>query len=242
MYKLNPSQINEELYILFSLPDNRVSSLKGCIVNGVKFIVKSRDDCRQTQNCGVTVPGVHNYVEDDYYGYLDEVIELSFIRDYSIILFKCTWFDTDRRRKHVIFEPHFISIDTSRNAYKEDPFILANQAQQVFYVNDPLKPKSHRKIIERITHRHLWDIPENNNVEDLLEDVNLLREDIAEEIVENVDVHGSHGNIDDFFDEEIDNSDHSMEDFDLELNLDDSEKETPPNDLENGDSDDDDDW
>ncbi|KAJ0492169.1 putative Transposase-associated domain-containing protein [Helianthus annuus] len=68
MYALNPSQINEELYALSCLPDNRVSSQRGYIVNGVKFLVKSSDDCRQTQNCGVTVPGVHNDIEDDYYG------------------------------------------------------------------------------------------------------------------------------------------------------------------------------
>ncbi|KAJ0778220.1 hypothetical protein HanLR1_Chr02g0069301 [Helianthus annuus] len=242
MYALNPSQINEELYVLSCLPDNRVSSRRGYIVNGVKFIIKSNDDGRQTQNCGVTVSGVHNDVEDDYYGFLDEVIELSFIRGYRIILFKCTWFDTDRRRKNVIFEPHFISVDTSRHAYKEDPFIFANQAKQVFYVNDPLKPNSRWKIIERIIHRNLWDIPEDNNAEDLIEDVNLCRKDVEEEIVENVDIQHSEGTIDDFINEEIDDSDHIMEDFGSESYLDDSDTDKPNNEIENDESDDDDDW
>ncbi|KAK9048019.1 hypothetical protein SSX86_033019 [Deinandra increscens subsp. villosa] len=241
MYKLNPSQINEELYALSSLPDVRVIYHKGYIVNGVKFLVKSRDDCRQTQNCGITVPGVHNDVEDDYYGFLDEVIELSFIKGYRVILFKCTWFDTDRHRKHVIFEPHFISIDTSRNAYMEDPFILANQAQQVFYINDPLRPNTNWKIIERISHRHLWDIPDDNNAEDLSEDVDLLREDIAAEVLENVDVQRFNDASDDFIDDEIDNSDHNMEDFDSDSNLDDSDTDKPNNEIEIVDSDDDDD-
>ncbi|KAK9053298.1 hypothetical protein SSX86_029931 [Deinandra increscens subsp. villosa] len=222
-YNLNPSQINEELYSLSSLPDNRVIYHKGYIVNGVKFLVKSRDDCRQTQNCGITVPGVHNDVQDDYYGYLDEVIELSFIKGCRVILFKCKWFDTNRQRKHVIFEPHFISIDTSRNAYMEDPFILASQAQQVFYINDPLKSNSNWKIIERIAHRHLSDIPEDDNAGDLLEDVSLLREDTTGEMLENVYGGGFDRTIDDFIDDEIDNSDHSLEDIASDSDLDDSD-------------------
>ncbi|KAI3824844.1 hypothetical protein L1987_06315 [Smallanthus sonchifolius] len=90
------------------------------------------------------------------------------------------------------------------------------------------------------TELHLWDIPQDNNVEDLLEDVNLLREDIAEEIVENVDVRGSDGTVDDFIDDEIDNSDHSMEDFALKSNLDDSDTDKSANEIEDFESDDDD--
>ncbi|KAD6455177.1 hypothetical protein R6Q59_016383 [Mikania micrantha] len=148
----------------------------------------------------------------------------------------------ERGKKYV--EPHFISVDTSRSAYKEDPFIFASQAQQAFYINDSLKPNSQWKIIERITHRHLWDIPEDMNGEDLLEDINLLREDIADEIVENVDVQVSDANKDDFIDDDIDNSDYSMEDSGSELNLDDSEteKHNSDNEIVESDDDDDDDW
>ncbi|XP_076926567.1 uncharacterized protein LOC143589798 [Bidens hawaiensis] len=217
VYSLNPSQMNEELYALSCPPDNRVLSQKGYIVNGVKFLVKSRDDRRQTQNCGVMVPGVHNDVEDDYYGYLDEVIEISFIRCYRVVLFKCTWFDTDRRRKHVTFEPHFISIDTSHNAYKEDPFILQTRLN-----------------------KHLWDIPEHKNAEDFLEEVNLLHEDIMEEIIENVDDQGSNGITDDFVDDEITDSDHSMEDFGSESHLGDSDTENSNDEINSVESDDDD--
>ena len=104
------------MYALSRGPDDRVTSHGGYIVNGVKFLVKSRDDNRKTQNCGVTALGTHNGVEEDYYGYVDEVLDFSFIKGYRVILFKCIWFDTDRRRKHVKFEPHFISVDTTKHA------------------------------------------------------------------------------------------------------------------------------
>nr|XP_043611316.1 uncharacterized protein LOC122582917 [Erigeron canadensis] len=185
----------------------------------------------RTQNSGVIVQGVYNDIEDDYYGYIDEVTELSFIKDYRVILFKCTWFDNDRKRKHVVYEPHFISINTSRHVYKEDPFILANQAKQVFYVNDPLKPNSQWKVIERINHRHLWDIPEDNNAHNLLEDVNLLREDIPGETVQNVGGGRSHDTVNVFINDEIDDSDNDMEDFDSDSILDELDK----NEIDNND-------
>nr|KAJ0194332.1 hypothetical protein LSAT_V11C800438730 [Lactuca sativa] len=216
MHEQNSSAIDEELYALFRGPDDRVTTHGGYIVNGVKFLVKSRDDHRKTQNCGVTALGIHDGIEEDYYGYVDEVLEFSFIKGYQVILFKCIWFDTDRRKKHVIFEPHFISIDTSRKAYKEDPFVLANQAKQVFYINDPTRASSW-KIIESSTHRHLWDIPENKDTQDLFEHVGtpshttpfeafdcenfeFHREDGEEELVEVVDDESFEVDLDDFID------------------------------------------
>ena len=95
----------------------------------MKFLVKLHDDRRQTRNSGVVSAGMHQGIEDDYYRYLEEVIELLYIKDYRVVLFKCKWSDTDRRRKHVIYELHCISIDTSREAYKEDPFVFATQVR-----------------------------------------------------------------------------------------------------------------
>ena len=151
--------MSDELYALSCGPDARVNSYSTYVVNSVKFIVKSRDDRRQTQNCGVATAGTHVGIEDDYYGYVEEIIELVYIKDYRVVLFKCKWFDTDRRRKHIIYEPHFISIDTSREVYQEDIFVFTTQVRQVFYIDGPSKSKQNWKIIQRLKHRHLWDIP-----------------------------------------------------------------------------------
>ena len=205
-YQQNPSGIVEELYALSRGPDDRVRSYGGYIVNGVKFLVKSRDDNRTTQNCGVTAVGIHNGVEEDYYGYVDEILEFSFIKGCRVILFKCVWFDTDRSRKHVKFEPHFISVDTTKQAYKEDPFVLANQATQVFYIDDPTNNPGWQ-IIERSTHRHLWDIPENEDAEnedaeDVFENFEFHRGDGEEEVVEIVDDENVEEDLDDFIEDE----------------------------------------
>ena len=105
----------------------------------MKFLVKLRDDRRQTRNSGVISDGTNHGIEDDYYGYLEEIIELLYINDCRVVLLKCKWFDADRWRKYFIYEPHCISIDTSREAYKEDSFGFATQVHQVFYIGEPYK-------------------------------------------------------------------------------------------------------
>ena len=52
----------------------------------------------------------------------------------------------------------------SNTWYRNDPFILASQAQQVFYVNDP-KFGSNWKIVEKSHHRHIWDVLEMESLE-----------------------------------------------------------------------------
>ena len=44
--------------------------------------------------------------------------------------------------------------------YENEPFILANQAKQVFYVDD-LFNGPNWKVVEHFSHRHIWDIPED---------------------------------------------------------------------------------
>ncbi|KAK1416267.1 hypothetical protein QVD17_32056 [Tagetes erecta] len=40
-----------------------------------------------------------------------------------------------------------------------EPYILATQAQQVFYLEDPSKSTSNWRVVEDIHHRKLWDHP-----------------------------------------------------------------------------------
>ena len=90
--------------------DTRISKYIACIVDGIRFIVKDRDDRLTTQNSGVLV---YEELEDDdnggggddermkFYGILDSVVEVNYIYDRRVILFKCTWFDTDPKKKWV---------------------------------------------------------------------------------------------------------------------------------------------
>ena len=76
LYHNNPSEVTDELYALSYGPDARANSYSAYAVNGVNFLVKLHDDRCQTQNSRVVSAGTHQGIEDDYYRYLEEVIEL----------------------------------------------------------------------------------------------------------------------------------------------------------------------
>ena len=87
----------DELFSLACGPENQVHTYIGCIVNGVRFHTKDRDDRRITQNSGIFVSGEHDGEEVDFYGILSNVVVLNYILGYKVILFKCSWYDTNKK-------------------------------------------------------------------------------------------------------------------------------------------------
>lgn len=149
------AEASEELFSLASGSSNLVSSYTGCIVNGVRFLCYDRDKNLKTQNSGVLVPGVDN---KNFYGQLEEVIVMSYLAGCSVVLFKCKWFDTDPTKSRMKNENNITRIFTKFEWYKDDKFILATQAKQIFYLDD-LKNDRDWKIVEEVHHRNVWDTP-----------------------------------------------------------------------------------
>ncbi|KAJ9542126.1 hypothetical protein OSB04_028632 [Centaurea solstitialis] len=171
----NSPLFHEELSALSMGARVIASTYTACIVNGVRFMVLSRDAQRTTQNSGVLVEGESG---EKYYGQLEEIIELHYPCGYSTVLFQCKWFDT---RSGVRCENNITSIDTRREWHKEDQLIFATQAKQVFYIREPSRgdqSNNHRWVVENVNHRKIWDLPIN---EARIEDVN-------NDSAENVDV------------------------------------------------------
>ncbi|KAL8118869.1 hypothetical protein AgCh_016384 [Apium graveolens] len=112
---------------------------------------------------GVCTEGDHNNENILYYGFLIEILELSFIFYRKIYLFRCKWFNSDPKDKSVYKENDLTSINTKSNWYVNEPFILANQAQQVFYLLD-MRRGSNWRFIQKVNHRNVYDIPETSEV------------------------------------------------------------------------------
>ena len=68
-------------------------------VNGYVFHTEEYGQGRKTYNCGVCVKGsTSSELEVDYYGRLEEVIELQYHSEQNkVFLFKCYWYDTTAR-------------------------------------------------------------------------------------------------------------------------------------------------
>ncbi|KAL9688135.1 hypothetical protein QQ045_032549 [Rhodiola kirilowii] len=73
----------------------------------------------------------------NYYGVLQNIIELKYAEGLPVINFRCKWFNTDPLEENIKIDHGIISIDTSSTWYDDAPYCLAKHAQQVFYVEDP---------------------------------------------------------------------------------------------------------
>ena len=116
---------------------------------------------------------------------------LSFTVAYSLALFRCKWFNTNLRRKKTIIENNITSINVIGEWYKDESYILASQAKQVFYLDDLLRGRDW-KVVEDVNHRQIWDIKDNsdevNDVIDVVHETSssnfVLTVDLGELIVQ----------------------------------------------------------
>ncbi|KAL2526273.1 Formin-like protein 18 [Abeliophyllum distichum] len=68
----------------------------------------------------------------------------------------------------MVTENNVTSIDISAEAFKDDQFILASQAYQVFYIEYPSRGPNWR-VVQTVYHRSPWDMVGSNITEiDLL--------------------------------------------------------------------------
>ncbi|GKD89730.1 uncharacterized protein Tco_1365237, partial [Tanacetum coccineum] len=157
--RVNDCQESSEIRVLSRGPLS-MNRYSGCMVNGYRFHTKIREIDRKTQDSGIVVKG--EYGEDiiDYYGILQEVLEVEYLGENKrVLVFKCDWFKVgDKKGLQVDRESAAISINMSRKWFKDQPYILASQAKQVFYVPD-LKLGKHWYVVESSPPRKLFDVP-----------------------------------------------------------------------------------
>ncbi|XP_050941518.1 uncharacterized protein LOC127149700 [Cucumis melo] len=166
MYSLRErGEASDDLYSIALGPINEVRTYSGCFVNGLRYHSIERDNRRTTQNSGIMAYEETKADETNYYGVLQEVLDLEYLKCRRVCLFKCNWFDTDVKKNKFRCDLGFKIINTSRFWYTDDPYILATQAVQVFYIDDP-KLRSNWKIVQIVQNKQVWDIPESEEVED----------------------------------------------------------------------------
>ncbi|CAN6677699.1 unnamed protein product [Malus baccata var. baccata] len=83
--------------------------------------------------------------------------------------------------KKVIRDYHLTSLNVNNRSYDGDPYVLAKQAHQVFYIDD-LKLGHPWKVVQKIQHRHIWDVPEKDDYKE--EEDNATDEDDDEYVDE----------------------------------------------------------
>ncbi|GJT41207.1 hypothetical protein Tco_0941072 [Tanacetum coccineum] len=143
-----------ELFALACGPTWTPISINSCVVDGVRYVVHSRDERRTTQNSGICSPGPDGEM---YYGQLQEILEFKYLL-FKVALFRVKWFDTSNKGRKVnklVLRNNMTQIDCSREAFKDDQYILVTQVKQVFYLEDKTKP--HWKVVEHVNHKKFSD-------------------------------------------------------------------------------------
>ncbi|CAK8541326.1 unnamed protein product [Lathyrus sativus] len=126
-------------------PKCNIITWSGYDINKTCFCTKSKDDRSTTQNSRVMImaESMHfSSAKDEnpvmastpYFGVIEEIWEVDYVV-FKVPIFKCKWIDINSGVR--IDEFGVTSVDLSKLAYADEPFIMASQAKQVFYVTDP---------------------------------------------------------------------------------------------------------
>nr|GEV57892.1 hypothetical protein [Tanacetum cinerariifolium] len=115
-----------------------VKTYQGYEINGYTFYTKTKDEKSTVQNSGVTMIASTGITKKSYYGVIQEIWELDYYT-FKIPLFMCKWVNNSSGVK--VNDYGFTLIDLRTDGYTSEPFILAKQATQVFFVQDPSNPR-----------------------------------------------------------------------------------------------------
>ncbi|KAL2935152.1 Olfactory receptor 4S1 [Bienertia sinuspersici] len=165
LYENNKSKEMEHLLSLSRGPTQYVTSYTGYIVNGYRFRIESRDQTLRTQNSGVVVIGNtgNEHENIDYYGVITDILELQYLGGNRIVLFRCKWWDVyDKVRGVKTDEYGTVTVNCNRQLKGDEPFILASQARQAFYVTDIINRGW--KVVSKTQPRNFCDTSDDDNI------------------------------------------------------------------------------
>ena len=165
--------ISRELVALAKGPNRAANGYSGYKVNGYRFHTKQRDHKCTTQNSGICLTALttsftnskdQNLIIGDvnYYGLIEEIIEVDYWGAFVIVLFRCTWYHDEKDSLG------FTRVNFNIICQKSDPFVMFTQVQQVFYIEDPIE--SHFQYPLKRQSIDFYDTQDDNNT--AVDDIN----------------------------------------------------------------------
>jgi hypothetical protein len=136
---LGNNTVDQELQWLARGPSITVQQYQGYEINGYTFYTRAQDKKSTNQNSGVRMCIVNsNGEKNNYYGVIEEIWELEY-GPIVVPLFRCEWVAGGGVTKD---RYGMTIVDFKKIGYKDEPFVLAKDVTQVFYVKDmSSKPK-----------------------------------------------------------------------------------------------------
>ena len=143
---LSVAPIDDQLEWLARGPSITILQYQGYEINGYTFYTRAQDQKSTNQNSGVRIDAIdNNGKKNNYYGVIEEIWELDY-GPIKVALFRCQWVSLGG----VTLDRYGMTIvDLNKIGYKEEPFVLAKDVTQVFYVKDmSSKPKKSANKLE----------------------------------------------------------------------------------------------
>lgn len=173
LHDQHDERVTEDLLWLARGPSMTVNRYKKYIINGIRFRTLSSENNKTTQNSGVVVTAKtssfstvkdNNPLSGDvtYFGRLNDIIELNYHKGKKIVLFNCDWVDVNTRRGIKTDELGFTLVNFNHLLRTKETFVLASQAQQCFYSEDPIDKDWNVVIVTKP--RDTYDM--NNDMEE----------------------------------------------------------------------------
>ena len=141
VYSLPRTPANRHLCNLSDGPNRCVTEWHTYFVNGYKFHTNTWTQGRETVNSGVCMKGVTGRGEDDFYGVVEHIYELAYPYldfDPKVVVFYCKWFDKSPQGTQLNPKTNTVDIKMNRRYRLYDPFVIAQNVRQVYYVPYPL--------------------------------------------------------------------------------------------------------
>ncbi|WMV50343.1 hypothetical protein MTR67_043728 [Solanum verrucosum] len=124
-------------------------------------ISRQRDATRKTQNSGVTVvASTTSFARSEdknpialdltYYGRIVDIIELDYYSHFKVVLFKFEWYKVEKDIYGLTY------VYFNKRCSQEEPFVLASQVHQCFYVQDPYDQDRH--YVMKTVPRYLFNM------------------------------------------------------------------------------------
>lgn len=146
----------------------------GYISNRIRYLTKSRDARRKTQNSRIMVKATtQSYasardknpilVEISFYGVLTSITELYYSKKFKFVLFGCQWVDNNKvfieKDDYGFTLVNFNHLLYTRHHLSNKPFVFTFQAQQVFYAHHPMAEEW--KIVVKLKPWVFYELGEN---------------------------------------------------------------------------------
>jgi len=136
----------DEIKILAKAPMIVAHKYSSYTINGFSFHTESYDEVDVFKIVGLLYGNNDNIIigNKTYYGIIKEILELNYHHKGNVVLFKCDWVDNRVQDKWVktdqfgITSVNFKHLFNTGEKISDEPFILASQALQVYYVYDPV--------------------------------------------------------------------------------------------------------